>query len=196
MGTATKSVVVNAPVEQVYTFWRNFENFPRFMDNIESIKVTGDDMSHWKSKGPLGMTVEWDAKTTSVQENKKIAWQSTEGTIERTAPSPLKKLATARPKSPSVWNSRRPRASSAKRLPSCFLILKSSWKKIWDVSRKSRKAATLQQWRKATRPPLAKVLTLTRRVRRSAKMSKAMSLAAEEEAATTKTAARAAFRSS
>ena len=82
MGTATKSVVVNAPVEQVYTFWRNFENFPRFMDNIESIKVTGDDMSHWKSKGPLGMTVEWDAKTTSVQENKKIAWQSTEGTIE------------------------------------------------------------------------------------------------------------------
>lgn len=82
MGTATKSVVVNAPVEQVYTFWRNFENFPRFMQNIESIHVTGDDLSHWKSKGPLGMTVEWDAKTTSVQENKKIAWQSTEGTIE------------------------------------------------------------------------------------------------------------------
>lgn len=82
MGTATKSVVVNAPVEQVYNYWRNFENFPRFMENIESIQVTGDDLSHWKSKGPLGMTVQWDAKTTSVQENKKIAWQSTEGTIE------------------------------------------------------------------------------------------------------------------
>jgi uncharacterized membrane protein len=82
MGSVTKSVVVNAPVEQVFQFWRNFENFPRFMENIESIHVTGDDLSHWKSKGPLGTNVEWDAKTTSVQENKKIAWQSTEGTIE------------------------------------------------------------------------------------------------------------------
>ncbi len=82
MGSVTKSVVVNAPVSQVFNFWRNFENFPRFMENIESIQSTGEDLSHWKSKGPLGTTVEWDAKTTSVQENKKIAWQSTEGTIE------------------------------------------------------------------------------------------------------------------
>jgi uncharacterized membrane protein len=82
MGSVTKSVVVNAPVSQVFNFWRNFENFPRFMENIESIHSTGEDLSHWKSKGPLGTTVEWDAKTTSVQENKKIAWQSTEGTIE------------------------------------------------------------------------------------------------------------------
>jgi uncharacterized membrane protein len=79
MGSVTKSVVVNAPVSQVFNFWRNFENFPRFMENIESIQSTGEDLSHWKSKGPLGTTVEWDAKTTSVQENKKIAWQSTEG---------------------------------------------------------------------------------------------------------------------
>ena len=82
MGSVTKSVVVKAPVEQVFTFWKNFENFPRFMENIESIHVTGQDLTHWKSKGPLGTHVEWDAKTTSVQENKKISWQSTEGTIE------------------------------------------------------------------------------------------------------------------
>ena len=82
MGSVTKSIIVNAPVEQVFSFWRNFENFPRFMENIESIQVTGENMTHWKSRGPLGTSVEWDAKTTSVQENKKIAWQSTEGTIE------------------------------------------------------------------------------------------------------------------
>jgi uncharacterized membrane protein len=82
MGSVVKSVVVNAPVEQVFNFWRNFENFPRFMDNIESIRVTGEDLSHWTAKGPLGTNVEWDAKTTSVQENKKIAWQSVDGTIE------------------------------------------------------------------------------------------------------------------
>jgi uncharacterized membrane protein len=82
MGNVTKEVVVNAPVAQVYNFWRNFENFPRFMENIESIQITGQDESHWKSKGPLGKTVEWDAKTISAQENKKIAWQSTGGDIE------------------------------------------------------------------------------------------------------------------
>jgi uncharacterized membrane protein len=82
MGTVTKSIVVNAPVAQVFTFWKNFENFPRFMENVESIQVIGPDLTHWKVKGPLGTNVEWDAKTIAVVENQKIAWQSTEGTIE------------------------------------------------------------------------------------------------------------------
>ena len=82
MANVTKSVLVNAPVAQVFTFWKNFENFPRFMENIESIQVVGPDLTHWKSKGPLGTSVEWDAKTIAVVENQKIAWQSTEGTIE------------------------------------------------------------------------------------------------------------------
>lgn len=82
MANVTKSILVNAPVAQVFTFWKNFENFPRFMENIESIQVVGPDMTHWKSKGPLGTSVEWDAKTIAVVENQKIAWQSTGGTIE------------------------------------------------------------------------------------------------------------------
>ena len=82
MANVVKEVLVNAPIERVYEFWRNFENFPRFMDNIESIESTGPDLSHWKMKGPLGKTIEWDAKTTSAQENKKIAWQSVRGDIE------------------------------------------------------------------------------------------------------------------
>src|SRR4028119_2120308 len=82
MGTVVKELIVNAPISQVFAFWKNFENFPRFMKNIESIQVTGPDLTHWKCKGPLGTDVEWDAKTTYVEENKKIAWQSTGGTIE------------------------------------------------------------------------------------------------------------------
>ena len=82
MAHVIKEVLVNAPVQKVYDFWRNFENFPRFMENIESISMTGPDESHWKMKGPLGKTIEWDAKTTSAQENKKISCQSTGGIIE------------------------------------------------------------------------------------------------------------------
>jgi len=82
MGTVVKEVIVNAPISRVFEYWKNFENFPRFMKHIESIQVTGPDLTHWKTHGPLGTSVEWDAKTTYVEENKKIAWQSTGGTIE------------------------------------------------------------------------------------------------------------------
>lgn len=82
MGTVTKSIVVDAPIAQVFAFWKNFENFPRFMENIEAIQVVGQDITHWKAKGPLGTAIEWDAKTTYVEENKKIAWQTIDGQIE------------------------------------------------------------------------------------------------------------------
>lgn len=82
MANFTKEIVVNAPIGEVFSFWKNFENFPRFMENIESIHVIGPELTHWKAKGPMGIPVEWDAETTYMEENKKIAWKSTGGTIE------------------------------------------------------------------------------------------------------------------
>lgn len=82
MASVTKEIIVNAPVAGVFEFWKNFENFPRFMENIEAIHVIGPEMTHWKMRGPLGVPVEWDAKTLAVEENKKISWKSTEGIIE------------------------------------------------------------------------------------------------------------------
>jgi uncharacterized membrane protein len=82
MAAVTHEVVVNKPISEVFAFWKNFENFPRFMENIESIQVIGPEMTHWKMKGPFSIPVEWDAKTTYIEENKKISWQSVEGTIE------------------------------------------------------------------------------------------------------------------
>ena len=74
-----KSITVNRPADEVYDFWRNFENLPRFMDHLESVQVTGDRRSHWKAKAPAGTTVEWDAETTEDQPNELIAWRSVEG---------------------------------------------------------------------------------------------------------------------
>jgi uncharacterized membrane protein len=74
-----KSITVNRPAEEVYGFWRQFENLPRFMMHLESVQVTGGRRSHWKAKAPAGKTVEWDAEMTEDRPNELIAWRSVEG---------------------------------------------------------------------------------------------------------------------
>jgi len=70
---------VSRPIEDVYQFWKNFENFPRFMRHLESVQVTGDRRSRWCATGPAGMRVEWEAETIRDDENEWIAWRSLEG---------------------------------------------------------------------------------------------------------------------
>ncbi|HET6283847.1 MAG TPA: SRPBCC family protein [Polyangia bacterium] len=73
-----KTITVNQPPEEVYRFWRNLENLPRFMSNVEAVRVLDDRRSHWRVKGPAGKTVEWDAEIVDDRENRLIAWQSLE----------------------------------------------------------------------------------------------------------------------
>ncbi|MGE5221562.1 MAG: SRPBCC family protein [Omnitrophica WOR_2 bacterium] len=72
----TKSIIVKASVEDVYRIWSKFETFPMFMENVESVKMTGGDTSHWKVRGPMGATVEWDAFTTRLDPNQRVAWST------------------------------------------------------------------------------------------------------------------------
>ncbi len=74
-----KSVSINRPADELYRFWRNFENLPRFMNHLDSVTVQGDQRSHWVAKGPLGKAIEWDAEVIGEQENEMIAWRSLEG---------------------------------------------------------------------------------------------------------------------
>ena len=74
-----KSVVINKSPEELYRFWRNFENLPRFMNHIESVKVLDDKRSHWVAKAPLGTNVKWDAEIIKDEEGKAIVWKSLEG---------------------------------------------------------------------------------------------------------------------
>src|SRR5918912_1288426 len=57
-----KSVTINRSPEELYRFWRNFENLPKFMNHLESVTTTGGGRSHWVAKAPAGSTVEWDAE--------------------------------------------------------------------------------------------------------------------------------------
>jgi uncharacterized membrane protein len=75
----TRSVVVNCPPHELYAFWHAFENFPRFMYHVKSVRTTGPGMSHWIVNGPAGSSVEWDSRITADTPNELIAWQSLEG---------------------------------------------------------------------------------------------------------------------
>lgn len=76
------SVVVEAPVSRVYDYWRNLENLPNFMTNIEEVRSTGPRTTHWRVKGPLGAKMEFDAQTTQEEENSALAWNSVGGNVE------------------------------------------------------------------------------------------------------------------
>jgi uncharacterized membrane protein len=79
MTKVKKSISVDAPVDVVYGAWRNFENFPQFMGNIHEVRVVDGGRSHWKAKGPLGASAEWDAEITLDQPNDAIGWRSIAG---------------------------------------------------------------------------------------------------------------------
>jgi uncharacterized membrane protein len=73
-----KDITVNAPIDRVYGMWTDFENFPSFMDNVESVRKTGDMTYHWKAKvGPFEK--EWDAEVQGLVENRTVTWRSTSG---------------------------------------------------------------------------------------------------------------------
>jgi len=72
----TQSIIVKGSASDLYQVWKNFEAFPRFMQNIKSVTKTDERTSHWVMEGPLGTTIEWDAETTRLDENQRIAWNS------------------------------------------------------------------------------------------------------------------------
>lgn len=74
----TVTIQTKSP-EELYRFWRNFENLPSFMKHLKSVTVTNHTRSHWVANAPLGNTVEWDAEILTEQENRLIAWASVEG---------------------------------------------------------------------------------------------------------------------
>src|ERR671916_211149 len=75
------NIEIEAPVETVYGYWETLENLPNFMANVEEVTPTGPDTTHWRVKGPLGKTLEWDAQTTQKEHNSAIAWNSTQGDV-------------------------------------------------------------------------------------------------------------------
>ncbi len=75
----TREIAVDRPIGEVYAFWRNFANFPRFMAHVQSVQETGPNLSHWVARGPMRTLIEWDAEVFVERPNELIAWRSVAG---------------------------------------------------------------------------------------------------------------------
>lgn len=73
-----ETITIQRSPAELYQFWRNLENLPRFMCHLEAVHVDGN-RSHWVAKGPMGARVEWDAEIYNENPNEMIAWRSLEG---------------------------------------------------------------------------------------------------------------------
>jgi len=75
----TQSVIIDRSPGEVYRFWRNLENLPRFMEHVEKVEPIDNVRSRWVVKGPAGSEVEWTAKILADRENEVISWESLPG---------------------------------------------------------------------------------------------------------------------
>ena len=74
-----ESITINKPVAELYRFWRNLENLPRFMSHLESVERVTDTLSRWRARGPAGTEVEWNAEIINEVPDQVIGWKSIEG---------------------------------------------------------------------------------------------------------------------
>ena len=82
-----KTLTIHAPIDAVYGFFSNYENWPQFMRNVRRVEQYPDGRSHWVVAGPLGVDVEWDAYLSDLDVNRRIAWESVEGSTVETSGS-------------------------------------------------------------------------------------------------------------
>jgi uncharacterized membrane protein len=75
------TLFVGAPVERVYAFWTDYENFPLFMSHVRNVRDLGGGRSHWVVSGPGGVPIEWDSTLTEQVPGSALAWRSRPGSM-------------------------------------------------------------------------------------------------------------------
>jgi uncharacterized membrane protein len=78
MSQVEKSIEVNAPISAVYNQWTQFEEFPRFMEGVKSVRQIDDKHLHWRAE-IFGQEVEWDAAIIEQMVERHVAWRSLSG---------------------------------------------------------------------------------------------------------------------
>lgn len=77
---ASRTMTINKPVDEIYSFWRNLENLPRFMKHVEHIKTLDEKRAHWQASFPKFRTkLSWDAEIVEDVQGERITWRSVPG---------------------------------------------------------------------------------------------------------------------
>jgi uncharacterized membrane protein len=75
-----KTITIGAPVEDVFSFWSNYENFPRFLSRVLQVRPSGrDGLSHWIVRGPAGMPIDFETEVSALVPHKVLGWRTVEG---------------------------------------------------------------------------------------------------------------------
>jgi uncharacterized membrane protein len=75
------SIEVQVPVRQAYNQWTQFEEFPRFMEGIQSVQQLDDTHVHWVAE-IRGESREWTTEITEQQPDEKVSWRTIEGEVK------------------------------------------------------------------------------------------------------------------
>jgi uncharacterized membrane protein len=78
MSEIIETIDVDVPVRTAYDQWTQFEEFPRFMEGVESVKQLTDTTLEWTAK-IAGVERSWRAEITEQEPDQRVAWQSTSG---------------------------------------------------------------------------------------------------------------------
>jgi len=81
MSTFKESVEIHAPLKQVWDAWTDFARQPQLTKNVVEVKPIGPETTHWVYRAPLGLTVEWDARITVCEPERRLCWETTGGEV-------------------------------------------------------------------------------------------------------------------
>ena len=71
-----RTVTIDKPKAELFAFFRDFQNLPQFMENLEAVVPTGQPgRNTWKIKAPLGRTVDVETEIVHEEEGELIAWR-------------------------------------------------------------------------------------------------------------------------
>jgi len=82
-----EAMTIDRPADELYAYWRDYSNIPKFMEHVKSVGDRGDNVSHWVVRGPRGMELSWDARIHNEEPGEMIAWRSLPGGSVDTAGS-------------------------------------------------------------------------------------------------------------
>jgi uncharacterized membrane protein len=71
-----QQVTILKPASELFAYWKQLENLPRFMEHLKDVKRLDGNRSHWVARGPLNASIEWDAEIINEEQDRLIAWRS------------------------------------------------------------------------------------------------------------------------